>query len=276
MSVRTNPTRDEALVIRSIRHGETSRILTLFSRRIGKYAVIAKGSRKGRSAGALGAASPPSRIEALVYFKQTRSVQTLGQTSLINSYSFLKTDLIRTAHASVILQYLNQSFTEHESNEEAFDAAAAALDALNSRDKCDPRFILWMFQLDLIRVSGFEFDPVRCVICGKDRAEASRGAAIIPSAGGISCSGCTHPDNSRIMISGESVSVLRLFSERRDGYNKRVRYSNLRVSPPARREITHALERYFRYHHTPIGNLSSLSILEDLEHPSDGRKNTTR
>ncbi len=70
--------RTEAVVIRSMPYGETSRIVTLFTRKKGKMSAIAKGSRlpKSRFGSTLQVLSV---IEAVLYWRPTRTLQTLSE-----------------------------------------------------------------------------------------------------------------------------------------------------------------------------------------------------
>jgi len=257
------PEKEKALVIRSIRHGESSRIVTLFGERHGKFAVIAKGARKSRSGAALGTIDPPSQIEALVYFKASRSVQTLGQVSLLEGYRNIKSDLSLMAYTAVILQYINRAVTDGEPNIEAYEIAKQALINLEN-GKGDPRLVLWLFQLDMIRIVGFELNPFPCPICDKPVAQIDRRNLLLLDAGAICCHKCKPSNGQTLPLSGESVSILRRLSNGAGAGLK-----NLKVSSAARDEITRTLNKFLKYHHPSVGELTALDMLDQLENPEN-------
>ena len=72
----------DALVLRSHRLGETSLIVTLFTRDFGLMRCVAKGARGGKSR--FGAALEPGvSIAAVVYRKLTRDLQLLSKADIV-------------------------------------------------------------------------------------------------------------------------------------------------------------------------------------------------
>ncbi|MFH0765775.1 MAG: DNA repair protein RecO, partial [Calditrichota bacterium] len=116
----SDPTKEVALVLRSIRHSESSRIVTLFGKTRGKFAVIAKGARKAKSGSALSAVEPPGLLEVLVYFKPHRAVQTLGSVTVLNPFLGLRSDLACGACAAAVEQLTERALTDGDPNEDVF------------------------------------------------------------------------------------------------------------------------------------------------------------
>ena len=262
MTDKTGRIKADALVIRSIRHGETSRIVTLFGRTEGKFAVIAKGIRRAKSNSIGGGLDPPIRIEAIVHVRPSRSVQILGQTAVLHRYPKIKADIALIGYASVILEYIARAFSEDEPNSDGFDAAINALDGLE-RNPPDPRIILWKFQLDLLTAAGFGLNPFSCPVCGLSEARVGRHNLLLMDEGAICCGEC-RPDgiNQQFSLSGESVGLIRRLSDDRPTTTLR-----LKASPAARKELTLALDQYFRHHHPHISKMSALKMLDQLEEP---------
>lgn len=250
--------KDEALVIKSLRHGETSRIVTLFTQRRGKVAVIAKGARRGKSGASGGAVDAFNLIEVLIYSKATRSVQTLGQVSALKSFPEIKKNLTLTGYASAIVEHLNYAFTDGEPNTDAFEAAVTALDKLEKHSG-DPRINFWLFQLVLLQAVGFALDPVNCPVCSKPAPIGTRNIFLLDT-GAICCKDCQPDGGVRIMISGETVSILRQLANGNDNTINR-----LKPSRHARGEITDTLERYLKHHHSGIGRMPALKMLKEFE-----------
>ncbi len=250
--------KDEALVIRSLRHGETSRIVTLFTRQRGKVAVIAKGARRGKSGAVGGVIETLNFIEALIYFKASRSVQTLGQVSVLRTFPDIKKDLVLTGYASAIVELLNRSFTDEEPNSDALDAAVTALDRLE-KNSGSPRINLWQFQLVLLRAIGFALDPITCPVCLGSASIGTRNMFLL-DAGAICCKGCQPDSGVSISISGESARILRQLTN-----GNEVAISRLKPSRRAKKEITDTLERYYRHHCPGTNRMPALKMLDKFE-----------
>ena len=259
MSSSSAPAKEEALVIRSIRHGESSRIATLFGRARGKFAVIAKGARRSKTSAGVGNIEPGHRVEAIVYFKPSRSVQNLGQVTLIDAYPRVKEDLCLTSFAAVVLELLNRAFIDGESNPEAYDAATEALEALDL-GPLHPRIVLWRFQLKVIKAVGFSLDPNPCPVCGREPAATGHRNLLLLEAGAICCQDCQPTEEPSLQLSGESVSLLRRIERNSDPGLGR-----LKPSRAASRELTYILERFLRYHNPALGQMPALEMLETLD-----------
>lgn len=260
---RSGQIKEQALVLKSIRHGETSRIITLFGRTLGKFAVIAKGVRRSKSSSSGSGLEPPAHVESIIYYKPGRSVQNIGLTSVIEGYKSLKTDLALTGYAAVILEQINRLFIDGEPNNDAFTATCAALDTLDSGN---PRITLWKFQLTILRNIGFALDPFTCPVCAAPIAEISRRNSLLLEHGAICCSSCSNDSFSvndgeeRFTLSGESVSLLRRLS---NGNGNAL----TRITPSinAHKELSRALELFLRFHHPNVGALPAMRMLEQLE-----------
>ncbi|MDP8238133.1 MAG: DNA repair protein RecO [Candidatus Hatepunaea meridiana] len=253
------PVKDEALVIRSIRHGETSRIVTLFTGNYGKIAVIAKGARRSKSGGAGGSLETANLIEAMIYIKATRSVQTLGQVSVINTYNHIRQDLVLSGYSTAMLELINLAFIDAEPNREAFDSAVSFLDQLEHKDG-NYRLVLWKFQLTLLKAIGFALDPYACSVCGNAKANISIRNRFQLETGAVCCTNCQPQGSSNVSISGESVRILRQLTDCEDRT-----LSRLKPSRNALREISDLLERYLRHHYPNINKMPAMRMLDRFE-----------
>lgn len=266
MSVPRGPQKETALILRTIRHGETSRVATLFGSASGRIAVLAKGARSGK-AGASGAQlDPPALIEAVIHHKANRSVQLLGQVATLDAFPGVKGSLDRTGYAAVVLEALYRGFTDGETNDVAFTAALSALRSLEAGE-ADPRIIFWDYLLKIASALGFALDPSLCPGCGSAPGEIGLRNALILDAGGILCRNCPVERGEVQMLGGEAVAILRLVAGGRGLRGK------LKYSPQAASEITAALLRHLKHHHPGYIGMQSLEFLALLNSPSSGSPN---
>lgn len=126
-------TKTEAVVLRTVDYSESSLIVTLFTRKHGVIAVIAKGAKRPKSK--FSALMVPGQVlEVVVYIKSTRNVQTLSEASYLLKLDQLRIDLEKLALATITLELINQVLHENEVNEMLFAFLVKFLRWINSYD----------------------------------------------------------------------------------------------------------------------------------------------
>ncbi|MEK7728922.1 MAG: DNA repair protein RecO, partial [candidate division KSB1 bacterium] len=78
----------EGIIVRSMKMGETSKLVTLFTRELGFLKVVAKGSRTSKSR--FGAALEPLTVSRVVYYlKENRDLQLVTQAEIVEHFPAL-------------------------------------------------------------------------------------------------------------------------------------------------------------------------------------------
>ncbi len=145
--------RTEAIVLKSMRYGESSRIATLFTREKGKLSVIAKGARRTRSR--FGSALlPMSYTEVVVYCKPNRSLQTLSETTHLLRFPSLARDLRKISAGLRMMELVAAVTHEEERNPGLFNLTLQALQRL-SISTSQTENIVPFFELRLAAELGF-------------------------------------------------------------------------------------------------------------------------
>ena len=146
--------RTEAIVLRKMDYRETSQIVTLFTREKGKLTVLAKGARQAKSQ--FGATlQPMAHIQAVVYHKPTRDIQTLGETSHLSLFSSLGAGLEKLTIGLQVVELVYAVLQVEEENEAVF---ALLLETLVRLDYAEAHIEnIWpFFQLQLVSTLGFQ------------------------------------------------------------------------------------------------------------------------
>lgn len=146
--------RTEAIVLRKMDYRETSQIVTLFTREMGKVTVLAKGARQAKSQ--FGSTLQPlSHIQAMVYHKPTREIQTLGETSHLNLFSEIGAGLEKLTIGLQIVELIHAVVQVEEENEPVF---ALLLDTLFQLNQTETHLEnIWLFfQIQLAGMLGFQ------------------------------------------------------------------------------------------------------------------------
>lgn len=145
-----------AIVLNSRKYGDSSKIITVFSRQYGKISLIAKGVRaaKSKSGSVL---EPLSNINISFYKKAEKDLQLLSKAELSKILTKITDDPDSLCAGLAMLESVNHSMPEGEAHIELYDSLAASLDLLNQKKY--PSFVMFIkFQLILAKCLGFETD----------------------------------------------------------------------------------------------------------------------
>ena len=94
-----------AFVLKSINWKDTSKIVSLYTREIGRVDVIAKGVRR-KNHPQTANFEALNYLETIIYFSDKRELQNIGETTLINSFHKIRTDLEKTSVGLAILELI--------------------------------------------------------------------------------------------------------------------------------------------------------------------------
>lgn len=141
-----------AIVCRSVDFQESSKIVTLFTEKRGKLAVMARGAKKPKSKFS-GIIEPASLLDTVFYFKESRSVQILTEASLLDKTVNLRTDFLKMSVATSTIEMITQMVHEGEVNKPLFDFTRNFLKWLNETGR-DPAKIFPYVQIRLASILG--------------------------------------------------------------------------------------------------------------------------
>jgi len=152
--------RDQGIVLRTWRLGESDRIVNLLTERHGKVRAVGKGVRKTKSR--FGA-----RLEPLVHvsllFYEGRELDIVTQAEAIEHFRPIREDLGRLAKASSLLEATDQLAQERHANPRLFAMLLGGLRALAAHDA---PMLVPAFFLKLLSNEGFHPLLDECAACG--------------------------------------------------------------------------------------------------------------
>jgi DNA repair protein RecO (recombination protein O) len=244
----------EALILRTIKFGETSRIVTALSREFGLLKAIAKGVRGARPK--FGAALDPfAASELVLYRKRDRDLHLIGQADLIEAHLALSGDVRRYAFASALVEFVPQVVTGEVSSEEAaalYAEARAALRLTADSVLSTLPYILRAFQLRFVSALGHGMELHACLACGRE----VEGAGVLSAAqGGLFCRRCAREAAGMVPVSAPALAVLRAYRE-----NDLVVAARQRLDAPVRAEVGRILEAFLSAQFEGYRGLRSLKL----------------
>ena len=178
----------EAVVLRTLKYGESDAILTLLTPGMGRVSAIAKGARKPTSKQG-GRLQPGVRLQ-LSAVEGRGDLLTLRSTQVVDAGSGLWMEGYRLRAAGSVLEAAMRVIPEHEDAEAAYNLITRALaliartDARDTPPRLDP-YVLGT-QVKLLAISGLVPQLGSCAACGGPPPLAGFSAM----AGGAVCPSC--------------------------------------------------------------------------------------
>jgi len=228
--------RVEAVVLRHSDFGEADRLLTLFTRQLGKTRALAKGARKiaSRKAG---------HIEPFTHVKlqlaKGKEMYLVTQADTVDAYLPLRDDLELTGQAAYVLELLDR-FSSEDGMEHpsTFRLLTETLSRLASR--ADPWLVLRYYEMRLLDHVGYRPQLFECANCGNKIQPEDQYFSF--QAGGVICPRCGKGLRHLHAISMATLKYLRHFQ--RSSYAEAIR---ARPSPEVQKEAEGMMQGYFTY-----------------------------
>jgi len=174
-----------AIIVKTLDWRDTSKVVTLFTRELGRIDAIAKGARSPKSP-FRGILETMNLIESIIYVSAKRELQILAKASVEHSYPQIRSDLQKTAIVMSINELLYVLLHQGNIDQIFFDFVKHLVDELQ-RIK-NPYIVLWYFMIKFASYLGFKPDLKDCRICGKHVKQKSTGFLL--NEGAIICNEC--------------------------------------------------------------------------------------
>ena len=228
--------RVEAIVLRHADYGEADRLLTLYTRQLGKTRVLVKGARKltSRKAGHL---EPFTHVK--LQLAKGRDLLLVTQADTVEAYLPLLENLMLTGHASYVVDLLDRfTYEDDAENVTVFRLLTDTLARLASTP--DSWLAIRYYEMRLLDYLGFRPQLVECANCGREILAEDQFFSF--SAGGVICPSCGRGLPNLVSISVEALKYLRHFQ--RSSYAEAAR---ARPSPEVQKETESLMQGYFTF-----------------------------
>ena len=147
--MRSNYSSTKAIILKRINYKDADKIITMYTKELGKISTIAKGIRKVTS-------RKRSHLELLnlveVYLVESHDWYIITQAQAIKSFSRLKDNLSTTSWGYYVAEIFEKITSESEKNSKLFEFLEKTIRVL---DKTKNFSIVNAFNLKLLRMNGF-------------------------------------------------------------------------------------------------------------------------
>ncbi|NGQ94108.1 DNA repair protein RecO [Brevibacillus sp. SYP-B805] len=241
----------EGIVIRSVDYGESSKVITLFTREHGKVGVMARGAKKPKSR-----LSAVSQLFTHGFFLCKAGTGTgmpdLSQGEIMEAYRDLRQDIMRTAYAAYIAELIDRTTHEREPNPFLFQLLSLTFRYMDEGK--DAEILTRIVECKLLTVAGIRPQLHACCNCGREEEPYT----ISVTQGGLLCPRCQEADPHAIAVMPGTWKLLRLFQ-----LFDLERLGEIEVKQATRSQLRHVL-RSFIDHHLDL-HLKSRAFLDQVE-----------
>jgi DNA repair protein RecO (recombination protein O) len=239
----------EAFVLTKIDFGDTSNIVSLFTKEFGKISAIVKGGKSGK-AGKARIIDPPNYLQVMLYNKPSRDVQLISGAEIIAHYPKIKDDLEKLKYSYAVIELIRKLLPEHEPNHRIFKGIVRIFELFEISQEF-PEVTFGRFFLFLMKESGYEVQLDKCTSCGK--TNLSGGNLAYNFDFGILCEECGSGFTSSFGIEAELFRYLICLK------------NNLALPNPGKKVpglAINFMEKYLRHHIPGFSGIQTFQIFK--------------
>lgn len=209
--------RTRALVLRGSDVFETSKVLVLFTRDLGKVSALAKGARRLKSP-FQAALDLLSDCDIVLLHKGSDALDLLTEASLTERFDALRHDLSALYAGYYVAELLSELTDHHDPHPRLFDAAVVTLRHLGDPARRAHR--LFRFELAVLRELGHMPSLDSCAHCGVEVDARGEAVAFGLALGGVLCPDCRPGQPHVATLSGSTLDALRILGSPGDAWRR--------------------------------------------------------
>lgn len=156
----------EGIVLKRLDHGDSSRIITVYTKEFGKFSGMVKGAKSAKSK--IGMVLDVLNLADLVFYnKENRDLQLITQAELLDHFSHLKSNFDLLTYASAVVELIEKLVLDHELNERLYRGTIRILELLDQNPQ-DYEFRFAKYLLFFIEELGYQLPLSQCIDCRND------------------------------------------------------------------------------------------------------------
>ena len=238
----------KGIVLRTVKYGETSVIVAIFTEQFGVQSYLVNGVRIAtkKGSGKANLFQPSAILEMVVYHNELKQLQRIREFKWAHLYQHILSDVRKNAVALFMVELLTKCLKQPEANNELFEFAEDAFLRLdNSSDTVTANFPLF-FALHLPVFFGLRindnYSDERCFL---DLQEG----AFVPQQP-------THPhflEDRQAFITSQILKV-----------QQPEELDDIRLNHDFRRQLLFTYETYYKLHIQDFGTMRTLPVLKEI------------
>lgn len=158
-------TTTEAIILKSIKYRDSSKLLTVYTEAFGRCSLIANGARTAKNK--FGSALEPMSCSILTFYKkQNKDLHTLSAAEPSVRMRNMTESFDRITAGLLMCEIIYTSQTHEEQNPTVYALLKSTLIELNASEKNEQSLVFW-FQTQYAAVMGFGLNPNICPASGE-------------------------------------------------------------------------------------------------------------
>lgn len=234
----------EGIVLHSIKYGENSLIVTVYTRKFGRQSYILNAARSKKSKNKSGIFQPLFLVDLVTYQKQSREIQRIKEVKNTPVYQDIPFNMLKTAQVIFLAEMLGKTLHEEESSEAMFDFLQNSLLYFDLMTENSSNFHLYLL-LKLTSFLGFMPDVQYNSFEGWFDLKKGK---IVPF----------EPPHPFFMHKEATASFAGLAQQSLTGL------SNWRIPGRIRDYLLDKMVEYYQFHFQNLGEIKSLKVLKEV------------
>ncbi len=191
----------EGIVLKEIKYGETSKILSIYTEKLGKISVMVKGAYNPKSKYIAN-----TQVFSLNEFQLRRgkNFYYILDADLINSFYDIREDFERVIYGYYLLELMEKSVPLEQENETLYRLLKKGLEVLSETKEEYIKLILG-YELKFISFLGYRPHLETCLNCGSSKFKRIKFSL---ENGGLVCENCFSLDRDSILINEEIYVII--------------------------------------------------------------------
>ncbi|MEP6713719.1 MAG: DNA repair protein RecO, partial [Ferruginibacter sp.] len=241
----------KGIVLRTIKYGETSLVVTVFTEKFGVQTYMVNGIRTAKKSGAKAAMyQPAALLEMEVYHNELKGMQRIKESNWAVLYKNILSDVIKNSIALYMVELLYKTLKQPEQNADLFYFCEDALQELDvAPNNIAANFALY-FSLHLTHFFGFKISNLH----SKALNETLLFVDLLE--GCFTYQQPAHPN----FISGENALITSELLKIMQPHE----LSQVKLNHIKRRELLLKYQDYYALHIADFGLMKTLTVLNEV------------
>ncbi|HQU56180.1 MAG TPA: DNA repair protein RecO [Chitinophagaceae bacterium] len=238
----------KGIVLRTVKYGETSLIVSIFTEQFGVQSYIINGVRTSgkKGAGAANLYQPAALLDLVVYYNEHKHLHRIKEAKWHLLYQHLLTDVHKNAVTVFMIELLTKCLKEPEENTALFHFVEDALLELDKSETAVMSNMPLFFSLQLAHFFGFKID---------DNYSQSRPYLDLQE-GSFVATQPSHP----YFMEAEAAAITSQFLK----VMQTNELATIRLNHLFRRRLLQGYETFYRLHIDEFSNLKTLPVLREI------------
>jgi len=238
----------KGIVLRTVKYGETSLIVTILTDLFGVQSYLVNGVRAStkKGAGAANLFQPAAILDLIVYHNELRNLQRISEFKWGYLYKNIFSDIKKNAVSLFMVELLTKCLKQPEANEDLFLFVEDALLHLDEGSETVMANFPLFFSLHMAVFFGFQIDD----------QYSEKTPFLDLQEGTFVKERPSHPHFLEDKQAAITSELLRVRQPRE--------LQEIKLNHEFRRNLLYALETYYSFHSQDFGTMRTLSVLREI------------